>query len=82
MLKKIMIFFSYYGTERKNRMPYSFPGAYRDWIIRAIEHRYRLMPYIHTLAYDAHSSGEPIIRPMFYEFPGKKILKSNLNHAF
>jgi alpha-glucosidase len=35
----------------------------------AIELRYRLLPYLYTLAHRAHRTGEPILRPLLYEFP-------------
>lgn len=37
----------------------------RDWIGL----RYRLMPYLYTLFYNAHTTGEPIQRPTLYDFP-------------
>jgi alpha-glucosidase len=36
---------------------------------RFIETRYRLMPYIYTLAEEASRSGLPLVRPLFLEFP-------------
>lgn len=40
-------------------------------IIReTIEFRYRLIPYLYSLIFEAARSGEPIIRPLVYEFPG------------
>jgi alpha-glucosidase len=36
---------------------------------RFIETRYRLMPYLYTLAEDASRSGLPMVRPLFLEFP-------------
>jgi alpha-glucosidase len=36
---------------------------------RFIEERYRLMPYIYTLAEETSRTGLPIIRPLFLEFP-------------
>lgn len=35
----------------------------------ALRERYALLPYIYTLFRAANETGEPIIRPMFYEFP-------------
>jgi alpha-glucosidase len=35
----------------------------------AIELRYRLLPYLYTLAHRAHRTGEPILRPLLYDFP-------------
>jgi len=37
----------------------------RDWI----RFRYRLMPYLYTLYWRAAQFGEPMLRPLFYEFP-------------
>ena len=36
---------------------------------RYIEERYRLMPYIYTLAEQASREGIPLVRPLFLEFP-------------
>ena len=48
------------------------PWMYPDIlpIIReGFEFRYRLMPYLYSLYFEATQTGHPIIRPMVYEFP-------------
>jgi alpha-glucosidase len=45
----------------------------------AIELRYRLLPYLYTLAHHAQRSGAPILRPLFYEFPDQAGLQDREN---
>ena len=48
--------------------PWMYPDVLP--IIRAwIEFRYRLIPYLYSLMFEAAETGHPIIRPMVYEFP-------------
>jgi alpha-glucosidase len=50
--------------------PWGFGSGVERVARGAIELRYRLLPYLYTLAHEAHRSGAPILRPLFYEFPG------------
>ncbi len=48
--------------------PWMYPEVLpivREWI----EFRYRLMPYLYSLFFEAAQTGHPIIRPMVYAFP-------------
>jgi alpha-glucosidase len=45
-------------------------GAQQETIRRRfIEERYRLMPYLYTLAEETSRTGLPMVRPLFLEFP-------------
>ncbi|HEX3947435.1 MAG TPA: glycoside hydrolase family 31 protein, partial [Acidimicrobiales bacterium] len=47
-----------------NREPWRFPEPYRAAIGRLIRFRYRLLPYLYSLADEAGRSGRPLVRPL------------------
>lgn len=49
--------------------PWAFGPEVEEIARRAIRLRYRLLPYLYTLAVEAHRTGAPILRPLLYEFP-------------
>ncbi|HKJ08359.1 MAG TPA: TIM-barrel domain-containing protein, partial [Gammaproteobacteria bacterium] len=53
----------------RSQEPWQFGPEVETISRRAIELRYRLLPYLYTLAHLAHRTGAPIWRPMVYEFP-------------
>ncbi|MCA9790580.1 MAG: alpha-glucosidase [Candidatus Eremiobacteraeota bacterium] len=58
---------SAHGTRRQE--PWSF-GRETEAIARAaIQLRYRLLPYLYSLNHQAHASGEPLMRPLMFDFP-------------
>ncbi len=62
--------FSIHSTNTDNTVtePWMYPSI--TPIIRdAIQLRYRLLPYSYSLMRQAHLSGAPILRPVFYEYP-------------
>ncbi|GAB4545420.1 MAG: glycoside hydrolase family 31 protein [Phycisphaerales bacterium] len=52
-----------------DKEPWSFGKACEDTCRRAIETRYKLLPYLYTCAWHAHASGAPIAAPVFYADP-------------
>ncbi len=49
--------------------PVYFSDTTQQIVRDFIKLRYSLLPYIYTLTYLASIEGEPIVRPLFYEFP-------------
>lgn len=49
--------------------PATFSEAAQAVMRKALQVRYRLLPYLYTLFYEAHIRGTPVVRPLFFEFP-------------
>ena len=47
--------------------PWMYP-SYTPYIRKALEFRYRLIPYLYSLMYQAAERGTPVMRPLVYEF--------------
>jgi len=54
--------------ETARREPWLFPD-YTERIGKAIATRYRILPYVYTMFYQSATSGEPVNRPVWFEFP-------------
>ncbi|KFV86324.1 Neutral alpha-glucosidase C, partial [Struthio camelus australis] len=59
------------NMESKRREPWLFGEKNTQIIREAIRERYVLLPYLYTLFYRAHMAAEPVMRPLWVEFPGK-----------
>lgn len=53
--------------------PWAFSKATLGIIRRYIRLRYKLLPYLYNLFIDQEEQGEPIMRPLFYEFDGEEL---------
>ena len=49
--------------------PWSFGDEVFAICRKHIQRRYRLLPYIYTLAHASHRTGAPMVRPVFYHYP-------------
>lgn len=59
-----------------DKEPWSFGPAVEATCRRAIERRYRLMPYFYTLFREASVTGMPVARPVFFADPKDPALRS------
>lgn len=49
--------------------PWAFGPEVEERVRQHILRRYQLLPYLEELTVVAHETGQPILRPLFYEFP-------------
>lgn len=62
-------FRSHSETSQPNKEPWEY-GADFEKINRAtIELRYQFLPYLYTLFYEHERTGEPVMRPLWFEYP-------------
>jgi alpha 1,3-glucosidase len=59
-------------SETARREPWLFGDDYTHKINIAVSERYQLLPYIYTLFYHSSKTGEPVNRPIWFEFPEDK----------
>lgn len=58
-----------HGMLNLDRWPWAFGNAEFAATKKAIELRYRLLPLLYTLAEQSATTGAPMMRPLFLEFP-------------
>lgn len=54
------------SCDTNNKEPWAFGKAIEKESRMAIERRYRLLPYIYTAFYAAHTEGQPVMAPVFF----------------
>lgn len=54
------------------QMPVDFDAKALNILRSTLLQRYRYLPYMYTLFYEAHRSGNPVVRPLSFEFPDDK----------
>lgn len=60
--------FRAHGSRPENEV-WSFGEEAETILSKYLKLRYRLMPYIYSLAWDTHRSGRPFMRALFMDFP-------------
>jgi alpha-glucosidase len=73
--------FSIHSCNNDNTVtePWMYP-SYTKYIRDAIQLRYKLVPYLYSLLFEASTEGSPIMRPLIYEFSDdKKLLEESFD---
>ena len=52
-----------------NKEPWVFEEKYTDVIRQTVRQRYRMVPYIYTMARKGYDEGLSLCRPMYYDYP-------------
>eukprot|EP00457_Paulinella_chromatophora_P001004 gb/GEZN01001006.1/.p1 GENE.gb/GEZN01001006.1/~~gb/GEZN01001006.1/.p1 ORF type:complete len:956 (+),score=156.39 gb/GEZN01001006.1/:58-2925(+) len=55
--------------DSKRREPWLFGDDYTAMIRTAVRQRYAFLPYVYTIFHHCHVTGNPIMRPLWAEFP-------------
>ncbi|BDC17312.1 alpha-glucosidase MalA [Acidianus sp. HS-5] len=70
---RLAMFFPFFRTHKAKDgidvEPIYLPSYYKEKVKDVINTRYKFLPYMYCLAKEAHETGHPVIRPLFYEFP-------------
>ncbi len=61
------------------RFPYLWGTDGEAAMRKALDFRYRLLPYIYSLGHEAYNSGAPIMRPLVMEFPADTTVANMTN---
>jgi len=56
------------ATSNVPQEPWAFGEPYESAYRKAIEQRYRLLPYLYNVFHESSTNGSPIIRPLFYHY--------------
>lgn len=66
--------------DSKPQEPWQFGPRFLACVRDAIRTRYRLLPYVYTLFFQHHLTGDPVLRPLLYEYEGMEY--ENLDDQF
>ncbi|GMF23347.1 unnamed protein product [Phytophthora lilii] len=68
-------------NDRGKQTPVDFDADALNILRSTLLRRYRYLPYMYSLFYQAHRSGSPVVRPLSFEFPHDKISRE-IEHQY
>ena len=76
-------FRSHSADDTRPHEPWSFGGNVLNITRHYLRLRYSLMPYIYTAFFRTESEGEPVMKPLFFEWPGdERLAEVNNEYMF
>ena len=69
------------NTDNTVTQPWMY-AEHLPYVREAYALRYRMLPYLYSLMYEASASGMPVMRPLFLEFPEDKACYTDKNLTF
>jgi alpha-glucosidase len=66
----------------QGREPWRYPDPYQSDMRNCIQFRYKLMPYLYTLAYNATQTGEPMNTPPVFKYYADRNTASRNDYEF
>lgn len=74
-LASLLPFFRGHSSRSADRRePWMYGEPTTSLVGESLRLRYRLLPYLYTLAYEASQTGWPLVRPLFWNTPGERRL--------
>jgi len=70
-----------HGVDNQPTEPWGFGAEAEQISKKYIELRYKLLPYIYTMAYENYKTGMPLARPLFFDYP-EVISYKNYSNAY
>lgn len=61
------------GKDYIRQDPVSFDENFKTLSRNVLNIRYRLLPYLYTLMFEAHTQGSTVVRPLLHEFTSDKV---------
>jgi alpha-glucosidase len=70
------------AVDNLDQEPWAFGEPFESAYRKAIEQRYRLLPYLYTLLQESATTGAPIMRPLYYHYPSDETASDVQNEFF
>ena len=70
-----------HGLDTQPTEPWGYGETAEEICKNFISLRYKLLPYIYTMAFENHTTGMPLARPLFFEYPDDEYL-TNYSDAY